>query len=330
MYYCFFSHAFGMIPMKKGLFFEISFLHLFYDGKIAVCMFWVLSGYHIAKKMIRFSLKTYISFLIKKFIRLYPLYMISLFAGMLFCNMKLTFNELYFTSWFSGFWNRSVVASDLKRLLILCGDFNIINPPSWTMKYEFEMVILQPIILAVAFCVIKRQIWINLYLLILSLLVIVEGEKIRFLDITVFPIFCLGALILVNNSLVIRCVAKSQWVILVLSIFLMNIGNEVFFNEYNSITQYLSAIGCALCIIICLEGKLFDRVFRMPWLVHIGDISYEIYLLHFIVLLAMRGIMCEINNWLWNIVLGFLISYLMALIVHNIHQCLINNLPTKH
>ena len=32
----FLSHAFGMIPVKQGLFFEIPFLHLFYDGKIAV------------------------------------------------------------------------------------------------------------------------------------------------------------------------------------------------------------------------------------------------------------------------------------------------------
>ncbi len=171
----FLSHAFGMIPVKKGLFFEIPFLHLFYDGKIAVCMFWVLSGYYITKKMMKFSVKTYVSFLLKKFFRLYPLYMMSLIAGTLFCNMRLTFDELYFSSWFSGFWNKFVVVSDLQKQLILRGDFNIINPPSWTMKNEFEMVILLPFILAVVSLILKKVKWVNLCLLIISFLIVCGG-----------------------------------------------------------------------------------------------------------------------------------------------------------
>lgn len=166
-----------MIPVKKGLFFEIPFLHLFYDGKIAVCMFWVLSGYYITKKMMKFSVKTYVSFLLKKFFRLYPLYMMSLIAGTLFCNMRLTFDELYFSSWFSGFWNKFVVVSDLQKQLILRGDFNIINPPSWTMKNEFEMVILLPFILAVVSLILKKVKWVNLCLLIISFLIVCGGGE---------------------------------------------------------------------------------------------------------------------------------------------------------
>lgn len=229
----FLSHAFGMIPVKQGLFFEIPFLHLFYDGKIAVCMFWVLSGYYITKKMMRFSVKIYVLFLAKKFFRLYPLYMLSLIVGTIFCNMRLTFDELYFTSWFSGFWNRSVSVFDLQKQLVLRGDFNIINPPSWTMKSEFEMTILLPIILAAVLLIAKKGKWINLCLLICTFFVI-GGGKIRFFDITAFPVFCLGTLILLNNNQIKQFVNnKSQWIIFVVCIFLMNIGNTGLFSEYN-------------------------------------------------------------------------------------------------
>lgn len=211
----------------------IPFLHLFYDGKIAVCMFWVLSGYYITKKMMRFSVKIYVLFLAKKFFRLYPLYMLSLIVGTIFCNMRLTFDELYFTSWFSGFWNRSVSVFDLQKQLVLRGDFNIINPPSWTMKSEFEMTILLPIILAAVLLIAKKGKWINLCLLICTFFVI-GGGKIRFFDITAFPVFCLGTLILLNNNQIKQFVNnKSQWIIFVVCIFLMNIGNTGLFSEYN-------------------------------------------------------------------------------------------------
>ena len=68
----FLSHTFGMIPeeIKRGIIFRWQPLHFFYDGKIAVGIFWILSGYFIQKNMPVLSIKKYSIYLVKRFSRL--------------------------------------------------------------------------------------------------------------------------------------------------------------------------------------------------------------------------------------------------------------------
>lgn len=172
----FLSHAFGMIPeeTKRGILFHWQPLHIFYDGKIAVGIFWILSGYFIQKSMSTFSLNKYGTYLIKRFSRLYPLYFVSLLIGTLFCNMGLKYDSQFFSQWIMQFWNQLVDVDCFVKQMLLRGDFNAINPPVWTMKNEFNMVFFLPLIIVVTSFIFHGRKRISL-IYILSSIIIVRG-----------------------------------------------------------------------------------------------------------------------------------------------------------
>ncbi|MCI8773052.1 MAG: acyltransferase [Lachnospiraceae bacterium] len=317
----FLSHALGMIPeeIKSGIFFNWQPLHFFYDGKIAVGIFWILSGYYIQKSISVFSIKKYGTYLVKRFSRLYPLYFASLCTGTLFCNMGLEFDIQYFSQWIAKFWNQPVNVKCFVEQMLLRGDFNTINPPVWTMKYEFNMVIFLPIIIGMT-AVIFRQTKSLFY--IVASIIIGGGYSVTFpiIEITVLPYYFFGVLIFVNEAWIKKYIkGKKQIMICCISIFLMDLNNIFPGALGGSVMEYIAVIGSCLCIVICIHGDFLDKLLRCPVFVRLGDVSYEFYLFHFIVLLVMRSFIPQIDNWVISIIGAFVISCFIAYILYRIN-----------
>lgn len=329
----FLSHAFGMMPTLK---YGFTFLHLFYDGKIAVDLFFVLSGYYICKSMPIFSINNYLSYLVKKFLHLYPAYLFSLAIGLILCNLNLPFESDYFSNWFSSFWNERAGIEVFIKQLFFRGDFNAINPPLWTMRYEFGMIILLPLLLKVISSLFhESKLQSNILLLLsISIIFIVGGNhnniiiiiiyKILItLDFSVLPTFCIGVLIYKNENLILKYI-NNKWknvLLLVGGIILMNIENTFALDINEVLLDYIRAIGCSCIIILCLYSNLLNKISRSSYLVNLGNISYEFYLFHFIVLLLMRSIIPCINNWFLSIFLCFILSHLAGYIAHKYIDC---------
>lgn len=317
----FFSHAFGIIPedIKRGIWFQWSALHFFNDGKVAVCVFWVLSGYYITKSSMNLSIKKYYEYIKRKFWRLYPTYFLSLIIGMLFCNLSLEYDKNVFSVWFANFWNNKVDMVSFIKQILLQGNFDVINPPAWTMKYEINMAVFLPFIITIVLAVFHSKKVINIFLLLISFGIVMMGERgygFPIIHITVFPEFCLGMLICINEEWFKKYIIEREKILLPVGIFLMDINN-IFHLEINSfLIEYIMCIGSTMLIIICLYGNLLNKILGYSWLVSIGEISYEIYLFHFIMFLAMRGIMGYINNWIINISIVFILTLLVGYIVH--------------
>lgn len=318
----FLSHAFGMIPeeIKRGILFHWQPLHIFYDGKIAVGIFWILSGYFIQKSMSVFSVKRYATYLVKRFSRLYPLYFVSLFVGTLFCNMKLKYDSRYFSQWITQFWNQTVDTDCFVRQMLLRGDFDTINPPLWTMKYEFNMMIFLPLIIVVISFIFRGEKRISLIYILSSLIIAcVWDYKLPVIEITVLPYYFLGVLVFINEDWIKKHIrGKKQIIICCISIVLMDFNNIFPGALDGSVMEYIAAIGSCLCIIICMYGDLLDKLLGCSLLVRLGNISYEFYLFHFIVLLVMRSIIPQIGNWAVSIIGALIISSFLACILHKI------------
>lgn len=319
----FLSHAFGMIPeeIRRGILFNWQPLHIFYDGRIAVGIFWILSGYFIQKSMSVFSVKKYATYLVKRFLRLYPLYFVSLLVGALFCNMGLKYDARYFSQWITQFWNQAVDTGCFVKQMLLRGDFNTINPPLWTMKYEFNMVIFLPLIIVVISFVFRWGKRISLIYILSSLIIVRGGVKLPVIEITVLPYYFLGVLVFINDDWIKKHIkGKKQIIICCISIVLMDFNNIFPGVLDGSVMEYIAAIGSSLCIVICMYSDLLDKLLGCSLLVRLGNISYEFYLFHFIVLLVMRSIIPSIGNWAISIIFVFIICCFLANVLHKIYM----------
>lgn len=329
----FLSHAIGMIPTSLKI--GNTFLHFFYDGKIAVDIFFVLSGYYIAKKTMEQPINQYPFYLWEKVVHLYPPLLFSLILGMVLCNLNLPFVSEYFSSWFSGFWNHQIDVKVFSKQLLLRGDFNTINPPLWTMKYEFSMIIWLPILLKVISRLFRKQRTIARVILVVSILtaMVMSGmvsnniimvliyKILVTLDFSVLPQFCIGVFIFLGGEQILKCANKQFAVSLILSIvgvLLMNIENMFVLGVDDAILEYIRTIGCGCVITVCLYGTLLNKLSKINVLVRLGNISYEFYLFHFIVLLGMRSVIPYIGSWLGSIVLCFMMSYIMGYIMNKL------------
>ncbi len=201
--------------------------------------------------------------------------------------------------------------------IFLRGDFNTINPPVWTMKYEFNMVIFLPLIIGMTTIIFCRGK--SLFYILLSI-VIIGGGIFPIIEITALPYYFLGVLIFVNEAWIKKCIkGKKQIMICCIGIFLMD-SNNIFPGVLGgAVMEYIAAIGSCLCIVVCLYGDLFDKILGRSFLVQLGNLSYEIYLFHFIVLLVMRSFIPQINNWAVSIIGAFIISCFIAYLLHRIH-----------
>lgn len=143
------------------------------------------------------------------------------------------------------------------------------------------------------------------------------------------PYYFLGVLIFINEDWIKKYIkGQKQIIICCISIILMDFNNLFSGAFESSVMEYIVAIGSCLCIVICIYGDLLNKLLGCFLLVRLGDISYEFYLFHFIVLLVMRSIIPQIDNWAVSIIGAFIISSFIAYILHRInvsyiiHECM--------
>lgn len=298
----YFSHAFGMygLPIEEQQLIDIgnSLFHLLYDGSIAVKMFWVLGGYLAASSFKKYTLKDYIYYILKKLLRLYPMYFISLLFGMILCNIRIHSDLNMITDWGKQFWNTSVSVQEILKQLVFRGNPNSINPPTWTMKYEVCMVFVLPIIIMIL-ATVKRTNLVGIIIIVASMIC---GWKFQISELDVLVIFMFGVMWKENENGIAYAFHKwykYRWGIVILFILILDCRNihwQGWSIPVSNLVEYMTAFG-VLGLLISVKNKYISpKVIGRNVLTFIGNISYEIYLLHFLILLSMRCYI--INEWM--------------------------------
>lgn len=312
----FLSHFIGLLPFTisiSNINLDKSPLKLIWGGNSAIIIFFLLSGYFMYASLEK---KGTIKFIFQRFIRLYPAYAISVIVGFILCNKVIDFDCNMFSNWFCQFWQNNLDIGELLKHLSVFYKVNsrLINPPIWTLIIEMKMTI----IIAVLIPILKKFNWKITYFIFIILSII-------FKPIQYINVFVLGILINKNKQNILGMIGKFSTLLRVLiafiGIFLLgfNYNMQNFYSKLPiSIGTTILSLGSAIILIIILYEESICKsipILDSKFMVVIGELSYYIYLTHFLVLLSLRFVMSFVNSYLVFFVLSFSVTIVFSYIL---------------
>ena len=258
--------------------------HLLWAGHEAVILFFVLSGFVLSLPYFNGSSLPYKNYLIKRIIRLYIPYIVSIIISALLMMVISQHGIDSLSTWFNGMWSKSLNIRDWMKLIFVLDKqpTHNINTATWSLIYEMQISIVFPL-LAVF---VRRTSW-KMALVFTVILALVRKPIIHYM-----AFFVLGAIIAKYMYTLKRYVKNSsysfQGVLLCLSLILyLNAWLNPFGLLKTNYLDLLTGLGSALLIVsgVCIE--FISKVLSHSWIVRLGEISYSLYLVHTIILLAM-------------------------------------------
>jgi len=285
------------------------------NGWIMVDFFFVLSGFVISygykDKLI--NLNNLFSFQFNRFIRLYPLHLITL---LLFLNLEfLQFAKEYFTGVIgegAAFTNNNFKNFFLNFFLVqaLFNNDLTFNNPSWSISTEFFTYLLYGLII-IFFKKTYSSILIFLCIVILTSLIL-KGEIQYSNQLSIFRCmfsFFLGCIVCYSRD-IIKISINSFFVYLSFLISIYLILNLI------NIQNLFLPISFSLLIFSLISSDkdlLIKKLLNNNILIFIGKISYGIYMIHYFVWITIEQITVLIGigdpskKYLYEPILGIII-----------------------
>lgn len=259
-----------------------------------VIVFFVLSGFSIAHSLS--SNKSPLEFYKRRFIRIYPSYVLALvWAGLVFALTRYWHPQWYDGSLTQFAFSRTMEMNNyfepgvmIRNLFYLPGQGFV--TPLWSLTYEVMFYLLAPFLL--------RKI--NLYVLISLLLFLVNlifPEMVLALDLPrpvfefvfVYNIyFAVGVYLYANFETVsgwFREYTKTEFLLIFGGFLAFMYGANLFFQIETDFTFIEAAMLSAVLIVFFLKFE-----FRIPWLMKVGEFSYSLYISHFASIFLYLGI----------------------------------------
>ncbi len=312
---------------------------IFRTSGIGVDIFFTISGFILGLPFARYylqeakkvSLKNYF---IRRLTRLEPPYLISLLI--LFVGYVVVFNE----SWVAMLDN--LIASIFYSHYLIYGEWNPINPVTWSLETEVQFYILAPVI---SFLVFVKNVNLRRFLIPVTIVL---------LDVTV-PYM--------TSSLAEYHLNKS--IINYLHSFLVGfafVDLYLFGLEKIKKSYLFDILGCIAFVVIysfhpdavkyerlffdmavftlfisVFKGKVFNYIFTREFIVVVGGMCYTIYLLHYPVLFVVMKYFSKlhITGFVPNIIANFVVAIVALLAVSAVffklveQPCMDKNWPTK-
>jgi peptidoglycan/LPS O-acetylase OafA/YrhL len=282
------SHFIGAFSLPD----EVSFLqntgfHFFWDGKAAVSYFFVLSGFVLSnaffKNDIHFKSLNYFEFILRRFLRIYPVFIFVLLLSWLASRFIFKWYELNnlpeATEWIKLFWRTkgsflSLVKESFLIVRIPQEPENRLINQDWTLTIELIISLLVPVFILIA----KRNIF---WLLITGLILLRIHADNWIIE------FLFGILIASNIEKIREILIKqNKFIKLALLIFITLLYSSQFIITLPSIlNDYFLKITMASLLIFILTFSSIQFFLNNKILVFLGDISYSLYLCHFILIM---------------------------------------------
>lgn len=288
------SSAIDHLRSGEALFMSGSVFNILYNGNFAVCIFFVLSGFVLSHK---FLLQKDHSILtesaVKRYVRLAVPVAFSVFCAFVLMELHLFYNQqaadLSGSSWLGSFWNFTPSFPDAFNQAFygtFFGDVFTYNATLWTIAQEFLGSFLIFGFLAF-FGRMRNRYWAYLF-------------AILFFLQTYYLAFILGMLLsdlVAHGKVKISRFDKHRVIrtlMLVGGVFLGSYpsgraadGTAYALFDIHYFPQFdvlCHVIGAFLIILVLLDSKLMQRFFSLRYFIFLGEISFSMYLLHFLVL----------------------------------------------
>lgn len=290
-------------------------LHLFWDGSISVVFFFVLSGWFYQNVKKDMNVKSYIRFIFRRTFKITPPYWISLIIGAIILwqfGIQEIGHSPEVTEWFAGLWKESLTWNKFFHDFVIFnrgyGSADYIVPASWYLEVDLKMMLEIPIIIVV----LKKTSWYFVWLFFVLAL---------FNKTTAMTPFLIGATFHYYQNYISKILVQRKWLVyisLLVAICCLDIKNQSIYPVSQSSFSYLFGIvqalgaGILICIVVSFGNLRFLSNKIVVWF---GDLSYEFYIIHMVILLAMEPFFA---NPLLFIVSSFFMSIMATVMLRKI------------
>lgn len=272
---------------------EKSVVFFIFNGSLAVYIFFIVSGYALTTSVLdrisTFSLKDSI---IKRYVRLsIPVTLSIIFTMAFFALRLLPVDAPQQTVWSQSSYQHApswAIAVYEALWGTLISGHNKINPPLWTLKWEF----IASIILYISFFVsIKKYKNSNLTISMLILCLLGVGAFIFHKFIYLYVTFIYGVIFSIIDRVSGSEVRSSRAVnLLAIIVFISAIVAAPYVAEPETIGIFVVAIGFHGSV---RYSNIISKIFSSRFFCFFGRISFPLYLTHFPVLCALSVIIHE-------------------------------------
>ncbi|MDR3742045.1 MAG: acyltransferase [Terracidiphilus sp.] len=284
----FFSHAIGLIPGYESLAIQQTPLRLLWDGASAVIIFFLLSGFVLTLPYVGATSRPLqpLSFILKRFFRLYPAYWCALLVALLLRFWVLEHNHLAsLSSWANSLWSIPLSTGMIARVFAMIApgvNTHGIDPVIWSLVIEMKVSILFP---AIIFMVRRiRSLYADALILACVILLGPLHSLLGFI-----PVFVAGSYLAKYQQPIREWLGlQPNWFkALILLAALAIYGAHNFIAAPTSyVGTLLTAAGSALILLSVLTWSPLNRIAACGPVHFLGAVSYSFYLLHLPILLA--------------------------------------------
>lgn len=293
-------------------------------GFIGVDIFFVISGYLISNIILSKKEKKsfgFVDFYIGRFKRIVPVFIVFLllvFIAGQFVYVVSDLSQIHKTTKSASIFNSNNYLASLDNYF---GAASSENPllHTWTLSIEMQFYFLLPLFLIF----VKRKYVYPVSLVLIVLLISYSYYSSTFLNLkgqmyyslpARIPEFLIGTIFAVKEKDIIKLVGKHQNTLSVAALFTL-IASAIMLSEQSNFPGIVVLIPClsAGLLLVCCQSVV-SRFFAAKFFVHIGELSYSIYLWHWAVMAFLRYYLLEydfdIPQTLVVIVATYVLSYL--------------------
>lgn len=321
----------------KEFFLSGTMFNIFYNGNFAVCIFFILSGFVLSHKfLVQKDHEIITEAAVKRYVRLVIPVSVSVFLAFVLMKFSLFYNQqaavVSGSNWLSGFWSFTPTFQSALDQTFLGAFFTNVfeyNATLWTIAFEFMGSFLIFGFLAL-FGTMKNRSWAYLVAIMLFFQ-------------TYYLAFILGILLsdlLAHRNSLVRQFDKSKLLrtlLLLIGLFLGSYptgrfvdGTMYGFLQNGFIANpavFYNVIGAFFVIIVLLDSKRMQKIFSFKFFLFLGEISFAMYLLHFIIIGSFASFVflkvvpylsygyAVLSSFMLSVALIFLVSRLMYLYV---------------
>jgi len=300
-----FHHYIGLLITDRRTTHFLGIRYLFPDslGQNAVIVFFLLSGFVLSMPAVNGKPQPYSVFMIRRIFRIYFPYLAALLLAIF--GDYMFHGTITRSPWFNQFWSTPIQWRLVFQHILFLGVYNTnqFDPPFWSLVYEMRISFVFPV-----FCLFALKLSIKWTIVIAALFSIVTQVIVLAHSspyIVAFPATLhYAGLFLIGIALARRHKSICEYfdsipntdhaVLAALSVILFVYGGILLNGLLSNVPgkdlavfdDWATAAGAAGFIALSSSSQLFKQYLRWPPIHLLGQISYSLYLLHFIILLA--------------------------------------------
>lgn len=308
-----FNHLYLTFPVFTLLLWQ-SPARMLVNGKGAVILFFVLSGFVLSLPFLSGKKIGYPAYLVKRIFRIYVPYLLAITLAILASGWAGGQAVSGLSDWFNAFWASGFSLQYLGEHLLLLGNIHsdAYNTVIWSLVHEMRISLVFPVIMLL---VLRFHAAGNLLLILgLSLagglndvfgLSVSNGFHTTYFDsIQYAAMFVAGALLAKHRRELMRLYVKLGRVVkgllLLAALFFYNYGSavdKVFDMPFARVAAELCiAGGACIFILFGIASARLSGLLTLKPVLFLGQISYSLYLYHFTILLIGFHVLYPVTN----------------------------------